>query len=120
MARDCVDASSRMPASQTCSGRVNETSALKRAPKSICWDSSMDAIGHLNLIHFLDFYFTFFFFAGSLRRIGQYQSIARLAVSGPGRWPRLLKLVSEHRSVFLTWATVLPALLTLMLTLIQI
>jgi hypothetical protein len=80
----------------------------------------MHGIGDLNLIHFLDFYFSFFFLAGTWRRIGQYQSIGRLAVGGPGRWPRLLKLVKEHGGVFLTWSTVLPALLALLLSLVQL
>ena len=48
----------------------------------------MSALGDLNLIHFLDFYFAFYFFAGTLRRIGQYQSIAGLVFTVPGRWPR--------------------------------
>jgi hypothetical protein len=80
----------------------------------------MDYVQKLNLIHFLDFYFMFFFFAGLVRRFGQYQSIGRLAFTGPGRWPRLLKLISEHRTLFVTWATVLPLLLTLLLSLVQI
>src|SRR5262249_5763636 len=71
----------------------------------------MGGIGDLNLIHFLDFYFTFYFFAGVARRIGQYQSVARLVFTVPGRWPRLFQLVKQHRAVFLTWSTVLLALL---------
>ncbi len=81
---------------------------------------AMDGIRSLNLIHFLDFYFSFFFFAGSIRRFGQYQSIGKLVLTGPGRWPRLLQLVKEHRTIFMTWATVLPALLTLLLSVVQI
>ena len=33
----------------------------------------------------------------------------------PGRWPRLFQLVSEHKSIFLTWTTVLPAVLAFLL-----
>src|SRR5262245_5209877 len=80
----------------------------------------MDGILNLSLIHFLDFYFTFYFFAGTVRRIGQYQSVAGLVFRVPGRWPRLFRLVKQHRGVFLTWSTVLPALLALALSLTQL
>jgi hypothetical protein len=80
----------------------------------------MQGIADLNLIHFLDFYFAFFFLAGTWRRIGQYQSIGRMVVGGPGRWPRLFQLVKEHWGIFLTWPTVLPALLALLLSLVQL
>jgi hypothetical protein len=73
----------------------------------------------LNLIHFLDFYFAFMFLAGTWRRMGQYQSVARLVFAGPGRWPHLLKLVSEYRTLFWTWSMLMPALLALGLTLLQ-
>lgn len=75
--------------------------------------------GSLNLIHFLDFYFAFMFFAGTWRRLGQYQSVAKLVVSGPGRWPNLLKLVSEYRTIFWTWSMFLPALLALGIWIVQ-
>lgn len=81
---------------------------------------AMQRIADLNLIHFLDFYFSFFFLAGTWRRIGQYRSIGGLVLKGPGRWPRLLKLVQEHWAIFLTWPTVLPALLALVLSLVQL
>jgi hypothetical protein len=75
---------------------------------------------HVNLIHFLDFYFSLFFFLGTYRRFQQYQSIGRLALAGPRRWPRLLQLISEHRMLFLTWGTLLPTVLALSLTLLQL
>jgi hypothetical protein len=75
----------------------------------------MNSFWSLSLIHFLDFYFAFMFFAGSWRRFGQYQSVAKLVVAGPGRWPHLLKLVSEYRMIFWTWSMLLPALLALAL-----
>ncbi|MFO0967261.1 MAG: hypothetical protein U0793_17000 [Gemmataceae bacterium] len=68
-------------------------------------------IAQLNLIHFLDFYFTTMFVLGTLRRLGQYRAIARLIWLMPGRWPNLLELVKKHRAIFMTWATVAPALL---------
>ena len=74
----------------------------------------------MNLIRFLDFYFTLMFFIGLYRRVGQYGQAGRLAFSGPGRWPKLLELVKHHRMIFVTWATVLPALLVFLLTLVQL
>src|ERR1019366_9803491 len=76
-------------------------------------------IWSLNLIHFLDFYFAFMFFAGTLRRLGQYQSVAKLIFGGTTRWPYLLKLVSEYRTIFWTWSMILPALLALALWIVQ-
>jgi hypothetical protein len=80
----------------------------------------MSGFWNLNLIHFLDFYLMFTFLAGTLRRVGQYQAIGALVVTGPGRWPRLLELVKQHRMLFLTWSTVMPAALALLLSLIQL
>jgi hypothetical protein len=80
----------------------------------------MNGLGDLNLLRFLDFYFTLMFFIGLYRRVGQYRDMGRLALSGPARWPRLLDLVKHHHTIFLTWATFLPALLTLMLAILQI
>jgi hypothetical protein len=80
----------------------------------------MSELAHLDLIRFLDFYLMFLFVAGTVRRVGQYLSIGRLVVAGPGRWPLLLALVKQHRMLFLTWSTVLPALLALLLSVIQL
>src|SRR5947209_12829437 len=80
----------------------------------------MNRILHLNLIHFLDFYFSFLFFVGTYVRLRQYQNIGKLALAGPSRWPRLLKLIHEHRMLFLTWGTVMPAILALLLMLLQL
>jgi hypothetical protein len=80
----------------------------------------MTAIRNLNLIHFLDFYFSLMFLVGTARRFGQYRNIGNLVFTGPGRWPLLLKLIREHRTIFMTWATVAPALLALLLTVCQL
>ncbi len=80
----------------------------------------MSGFRNLNLIHFLDFYFSFFFLANSMRRLGQYYVVARLVVTGPGRWPRLLQLIKENKAIFLTWTIVLPGLLALVLTILQV
>lgn len=80
----------------------------------------MNSILGLNLIQFLDFYFAFMFFAGTFRRLAQYHSVAQLVFAGPKRWPNLLKLVSEYRTIFWTWSMILPALLALGLWLVQV
>lgn len=74
----------------------------------------------LNVIHFLDFYFAFMFFASTWRRLGQYQNVARLIIAGPGRWPHLLKLLREYRTLFWTWSMLLPAMLALAIWLVQV
>jgi len=76
-------------------------------------------VASLNLIHFLDFYFAFMFFASTWRRLGQYHHVAQLVVAGPTRWPHLLKLVSEYRTLFWTWSMLLPAILALGIWLVQ-
>jgi hypothetical protein len=80
----------------------------------------VDGFWDRNLIRFLDFYFTFFFFANTFRRLGQYQAVARLVLASPGRWPKLLNLVKEHRAIFLTGTTVVPGLLALGLMTVQL
>jgi hypothetical protein len=78
----------------------------------------MNAIASLNLIHFLDFYFAVMFFAGLVRRWGLYRSVAGLVMSGQ-RWPHLLKLISQYRTIFWNFKTVLPALVALAVWMIQ-
>jgi hypothetical protein len=68
-----------------------------------------------NLIHLFDFYLAAMFVVGTARRLGQYRAFAGLALSMPGRWPRLLQLVRHHQTVFLTWSTLLPSLLALLI-----
>jgi hypothetical protein len=80
----------------------------------------MTGLWDLSLIHFLDFYLMFVFLVGTARRIGQYRTFAGLIFRFPGRWPQLFALVKVHRTVFLTWATILPAFLALLLSLIQL
>jgi hypothetical protein len=74
-------------------------------------------LANLNLIHLFDFYLAVAFLASTSVRIQQYRSILGLVRAVPGRWPHLFALVREHRSVFLTWATVLPGILAFTLSL---
>ncbi|HYV37273.1 MAG TPA: hypothetical protein VE988_16315, partial [Gemmataceae bacterium] len=77
-------------------------------------------MANLNLIHFLDFYFTLMFFIGAYRRFGQYREMGRFALTGPARWPRLLELVKHHRTIFITWSTVLPGVMALLIASAQL
>src|SRR5690242_4954848 len=79
----------------------------------------MQRVWDYNLINLLTFYVTLMFLVGTWRRFGQYSEFGALAVSGPRRWPKLLQLVNEHRMIFVTWSTVAPALMALVLTLAQ-
>jgi hypothetical protein len=80
----------------------------------------MNGLSQLNLIHFLDFYFMLMFIVGTMRRLGQYREVLRLVLAGPARWPRLLRLVKTHRTIFFTWATLRPALVALALSIAQL
>jgi ABC-type proline/glycine betaine transport system permease subunit len=73
----------------------------------------MARLWDLNLIRFFEFYLTVAFLASTAMRFRQYEAVVRLVRAVPERWPRLLKLVKEHHGIFLTWATVLPAVLAL-------
>jgi hypothetical protein len=73
-------------------------------------------LANLNLIHLFDFYLAVAFLASTSVRIQQYRSILGLVSAVPGRWPHLFALVRQHRSVFLTWTTVLPGILALTLS----
>jgi hypothetical protein len=77
-------------------------------------------MGNLNLIHLFDFYVSAMFLLGTLRRFEQYHAIGGILFAAPGRWPRLLQEMKQHRGIFLTWSTIRPAALALGLTVIQI
>src|SRR5262245_31301264 len=73
----------------------------------------MTRLAALNLIHVFDFYLAAMFVVGTYRRFAQYRATAGLALPLPGRWPNLFRLVKDHPTVFMTWATLLPSLLAL-------
>src|SRR5687767_13631795 len=79
----------------------------------------MSWIWDLNLIRFFDFYLAVAFLASTWVRVGQYRAVLALVRSVPERWPRLFQLVKGHGNIFLTWSTVVPALLALVLMTIQ-
>jgi hypothetical protein len=79
----------------------------------------MEQFWNLNLIHFFDFYLALIFVLGTWTRIRQYRAVLGLVRAVPGRWPKLFQLAREHWAIFLTWQTVGPALVTLVLILVQ-
>jgi hypothetical protein len=73
----------------------------------------MSWLAAVNLIRLFDFYLAAMFVVGTYRRFAQYRATAGLALSMPGRWPHLFRLVKGHRTVFMTWKTILPSALAL-------
>jgi hypothetical protein len=80
----------------------------------------MNRLAAVNLIHLFDFYLAAMFVLGTYRRVAQYRAFAGLALGMPGRWPHLFQLVRQFRTIFMTWNTVLPSALALLIWLIQI
>ena len=80
----------------------------------------MNWFATVNLIHLFDFYLAAMFVVGTYRRVAQYRAFAGLALGMPGRWPHLLQLVRQFRTIFMTWYTVLPSVLTLVIWAVQI
>lgn len=79
----------------------------------------MTHAGGLNLIRVFDFYLAVMLLFSVLRRYEQYRAIGAIVVSAPARWPKLLGAMKQHRGLFLTWATIRPAALTLGLMVAQ-
>jgi hypothetical protein len=73
----------------------------------------------LHLIRLFNFYLVAFFLIGTYVRWRQYQIFFVLLGRMPNRWPRLLRLVKQHRYIFVTWGTILPLALMLGLLLLN-
>ncbi|MCS6975720.1 MAG: hypothetical protein NZM31_01755 [Gemmatales bacterium] len=69
----------------------------------------MDTLNFLNL---LEVYLILCFVMTVYRRYGYYRAMLGIIVSLPLRWPRLLELTRQHRTIFLTWPTILPVAVT--------
>jgi len=80
----------------------------------------MQNIAELNLIHLFNFYLAAMFFLGTYRRVAQYRAVGALLVAAPKRWPRLLQMMKQHRTIFLTWSTLRPAALALILLILNL
>ncbi len=74
---------------------------------------------HVNLLDLLNVYLILTLFLGIFLRYRQYRATLTLLATAPMRWPKLFQLVTEHRTLFLTWPTLVPLGLTLLLTLVN-
>lgn len=74
----------------------------------------------INLIRIFDFYLALMFLISFLRRWDVYWNAARLLVGVRGRWPKLMQRLGEHRSLILNWAFFRPAILALILMVVQL
>jgi hypothetical protein len=73
----------------------------------------------LNLIALFDYYLMLTFILSVYLRVRQYQELVSLVVAVPGRWPKLFRMLKQHQTLFLTWQTLLPIALTLVLMLVH-
>jgi hypothetical protein len=71
----------------------------------------------VNLIHVFGYYLVLTFVTGAILRARNYRAMVGLVYNSADRWPKLRALVATHRAIFLRWPTVLPLVLTLLLTL---
>src|SRR5947209_18082703 len=71
----------------------------------------------LNLIDAFSYYLVVAFVSGTVLRTRNYLAMVGLVYNSADRWPKLRALVQTHRAIFLRWPTVLPVVLTLLLTL---
>jgi hypothetical protein len=79
----------------------------------------MGGFWDLRLIGLLDYYLVLLFVASVSRRFEMYRHIVGVVYKFRGRWPNLYKLLHEHRTILLTFRTLAPALLILVLTVVQ-
>jgi hypothetical protein len=74
----------------------------------------------LNLIRVFDFYVTLMFIISLARRWYVYLSAIRLLIAVRGRWPKLIGVLAEHKSLLLNRSFFRPAILALVLTVAQL
>jgi hypothetical protein len=80
----------------------------------------MSRLLDLRLIPLFNLYLLLIMIVGVALRWNQYRSVLALVTNFRSRWPKLLGLLKEHgRLILLTWGTVLPLLVTLLLLLGQ-
>src|SRR3954468_15026428 len=71
----------------------------------------------LNLIDAFTYYLVLTFVTGTILRARNYRAMVGMVYGSADRWPKLRALVKTHRAIFRRWPTVLPVVLTLLLTL---
>ena len=67
----------------------------------------LTSVNTLNLIDVLDYYLILTFVVSTAVRIRCYRAILGLIIAFPHRWPKLLQLVKQYRTIFLTWPVLL-------------
>src|SRR4051812_43496848 len=71
----------------------------------------------LNLIDVFNYYLILAFLVSTGIRIRSYRAILGLVFASPGRWPKLLALVTKYRTIVLGWPMLLATGLALALML---
>src|SRR5437870_4754067 len=77
------------------------------------------SLSQINLINLFSVYITIAFVVSTVLRWRNYRAMLKLIFSFRERWPKLLRLVKEHREVFWQWPTILPAACTLLLMIVH-
>ena len=80
----------------------------------------MDWIWHVRLFSLFEMYLAVMFLLGLWLRYRQYRDVVALGAALPTRWPRVMKLITQHAHILWTWQTVLPMLLSLGLLIVQL
>ena len=73
-----------------------------------------------NLIRLFDFYLALMFLISLVRRWSVYVDAIRILVAVRGRWPNLIHCLREHQSLILNWSFFRPAVIALMLMVVQL
>jgi len=84
-------------------------------PKNTSAKPVMSWLLELRLIRLFGFYLAVMFVLSTWVRLRQYAALVQLVRSAPNRWPRLFALVKQHVHIFLTWGTILPFVLLLVI-----
>src|ERR1700749_2235213 len=71
----------------------------------------------INLIDAFSYYLVLSFITGTILRARNYRAMVGVVYNSSDRWPKLRALVKTHRAIFIRWPTVLPLVVTLLLTL---
>ncbi len=74
----------------------------------------------VNLIRLFDFYLALMFLLSLMRRWPVYFEALRLLWQVRGRWPKLMRRLSQHRSLLLNWAFFRPVIAALALMGLQL
>ena len=76
-------------------------------------------MANVNLIAALDWYLMLTFVLSTIRRLSQYRAMLAVIFAVPSRWPKLFRLVQEHRTILLTWPTLAPVAVTFLIMLLH-